>query len=83
MSPVDDFLETFAKCGGLLGDYNVPNLSREKRGEVSFFAKNISFSKILNRYRIAQKVLGFLKIRLQIPRTQFSLKQTSLVIKKP
>ena len=53
MSPVDDFLETFAKCEGLLGDYNVPNLSREKRGEVSFFAKNISFSKILNRYRIA------------------------------
>ena len=34
MCPVDDFLETFTNCRGLLGDYNAPNMSREKRGEV-------------------------------------------------
>ena len=50
MCPVDDFLETFTKYRGLLGDSNAPNLSHGKRGEVSFFAKNDFSSKILNRY---------------------------------
>ena len=30
LCPVDDFLQIFTKCKGLLGDYNAPNFCRRK-----------------------------------------------------
>ena len=77
-------LKLSPNVGDYYGENNPPNLSNGKRGKEKNVCKKLFFSRKF-QIAIAQKLLGILKIRLQIrnPRTRFSLKRKCLINEMP
>ena len=89
MCPDNDFLETFTKCGVIIGRYQyyiqmqLTFLARNQWKYLYIFLQEKIFIRTF-QIGIGQILLRIFLIRLQIriPRTRFSLKPTVSVIKK-